>query len=119
MVRKVGLVAYELKLPQGWKIHNVFHTSLLRTFRTSKWSTPQEQEDAEIDPEDDEPYDVEKLLRWRCAGPSGRGHKEHLVLWTGWSLDDASWVPARNSTCTQELQKMVKRDKPEEDTSMG
>ena len=119
VVRQVGPVAYELKLPQGWRIHNVFHTSLLRPFRSSKWSTPQETEDAEIEPEDDEPYDVEKLLRWRWAGPSGKRHKEFLVLWTGWSIDDASWIPAGNFTYARELQKMIKRDKPEEDTSMG
>ena len=119
VVRQVGPVAYELKLPQGWRIHNVFHTSLLRPFRSSRWSTPQETEDAEIEPEDDEPYDVEKLLRWRWAGPSGKRHKEFLVLWTGWSIDDASWIPAGNFTYARELQKMIKRDKPEEDTSMG
>ena len=119
VVRPVGPVVYELELPKGWKIHNVFHTSLLQPFRTFRWSSPQEVEDAEIEVEANEPFDVEKLLRWRWAGPSGRRHKEFLVLWTGWSIDDASWVPAGNFTHTQELQKMIKRDKPEEVTSMG
>ena len=62
---------------------------------------------------------MEKLLRWTWAGPSGRSHEEYLVLWTGWSIDDASWVPAGNFTYQSKLQKMVKRDKPEEVTSMG
>ena len=120
MVRPVGLAAYEMQLPQSWRIHKVFHTSLLRPFRTSRWSTPQvEQEDADIEPEDDEPYDIEKLLRWRWTGPSGRRHKEYLVLWTGWSIDDASWIPTENFMSGQELQKMIRRDKPEEDSSMG
>ena len=114
VVRHVGPVAYELDLPSSWKIHKVFHTSLLRPFRSSKWSTATEVEDAELEPEDDEPYEVEKLLRWRWIGPSGRKHKEYLVLWKGWSLDDASWIPSENFTYARELEKMVKRDKPEE-----
>jgi hypothetical protein len=32
ILRKVGIVAYELKLPNDWRIHNVFHVSLLRKF---------------------------------------------------------------------------------------
>ncbi|MCO5605291.1 hypothetical protein L7F22_059473 [Adiantum nelumboides] len=29
---KISDVAYRLKLPEGWKIHNAFHVSLLRSF---------------------------------------------------------------------------------------
>ena len=117
VVRRVGPVAYELELPESWRIHKVFHTSLLRPFRSSRWSTTgAEEEDAEIEPVDDEPYEVEKLLRWRWAGPSGKRHKEYLVLWKNYSIDDASWTPAENFTYQRELKKMVTRDKPEEDT---
>ena len=113
IVRPVGQVAYELDLPKTWKIHNVFHVSLLRPFRTSSWaqSTTSGQVE-EIELENDEPYDVEKLLRWRWAGPSTKRHKEYLVLWKDYSLDDASWTPEENFTYPEELKKMIKRDKP-------
>ena len=74
-----------------------------------------EQRDTEIKPKDDEPYEVEKLLRWRWVGPSGRKHKEFLVLWKGWSIDNASWIPTENFTYVSKLKKMITRDKPKED----
>ena len=95
IVRPVGQVAYKLDLPKTWKIHNVFHVSLSRPFRTSSWTQPTTSGQVEdIEPKDDKPYDVEKLLRWRWAGPSTKRHKEYLVLWKDYSLDDASWTPA-------------------------
>ncbi len=71
----------------------------------------------DVEPEDDEPYDVEKLLRWRWRGPSQRRVKEYLVLWTGWSIDDASLVPEENFDYPEELEKMVAHDRPIEDSS--
>ena len=63
------------------------------------------------------------MSRSCCDGdgqaPVARGTRSFLVLWTGWSIDDASWIPTGNFTYARELQKMIKRDKPEEDTSMG
>ena len=67
------------------------------------------------EPENGEPCDVKKLLRWRWRGPSQRRVKEYLVLWKNWSIDDASWVPEENFDYPRELKKMIARDKPIED----
>ena len=114
--RQVGTVAYELELPKSWRIHNVFHVSLLRPFRTSQWTQPTTAGQVEdLEPEDDEPYEVEKLLRWRWTGPSTKRQKEYLVLWKNYSIDDASWTPADHFTYPEELKKMEDRDQPAED----
>ena len=74
------------------------------------------EDQTEVDIEDDREYDVERLLRWRWKGTSSRRRtKEFLVLWTGWSIDDASWTPAANFTSQEELRKMIERDRPVED----
>ena len=66
VTKRIGPVAFELELPQTWKIHPVLHTSLLRPFRTSTWSTRTEPavDDLELE-EDDRSYEVKRLLRWR------------------------------------------------------
>ena len=109
-------MAYESKLLEAWRTNNVFHPSLLRLFRvfTQTPSTTAAKSN-KIKPKDDQPYDVEKLLRWCWRGPSHKKVKEFLVLWTGWSIDDASWVPEGNFDYPNELKKMIARDKPVED----
>ena len=99
-----------------WKKHLVFHTSLLRPFRTSTWTVPTDSATDELELEDTEPYDVERLLRWRWRGPSGKRYKEFLVLWAGYPIEDSLWIPDSNFDHPEELQNMINRDKPTEDT---
>ena len=69
----------------------------------------------ELELEDDRSYEVEKLLQWRWSRPSQRRVKEFLVLWSGYSTDDASWIPATNFDYPEELTTMITRDQPVED----
>ena len=73
----------------------------------------------EMELEDDRSYKVEKLLQWRWSEPSGRQRKkEFLVLWAGYSIDNASWTLANNFDYPKELQKMIDRNNLVDDTTM-
>ena len=116
--RCIGPVAYELELPENWKIHPVFHTSLLRPFKVTTWSQAKESAMEEVELEEDErSYEIEKILRWRYTGPSRRRkrQREFLILWRNYSIDDASWIPEANFDNPEDIPMMMKRDNPTED----
>jgi hypothetical protein len=84
--RKVGVVAYELELAHGSKIHNVFHVSCLKR-AMGQHITPLEI----LPPLDEEgqliliPEEIlEKKLRRRSI-------KEYLVKWKDLPIEDATW----------------------------
>ena len=71
----------------------------------------------ELVPEDEDDtsqvYEVEKILRWRWMG-HGRRKKEYLVLWSGYSLDDATWELASHFLSATGLPDLVCHDNPPE-----
>ncbi|PIL31774.1 hypothetical protein GSI_06478 [Ganoderma sinense ZZ0214-1] len=90
--RKVGNLAYELKLPKDLALHPVFHVSLLLPHKESQLPGRHPPEPASIEVEGEEEYKVEEVLESRRYG---RWKKlQYLVHWMGWGPEHDSWEDA-------------------------
>ena len=101
-------------MPDDWKIHPVFHVSLLRD-----WKSATVHEDCAVSQHDaleiEEPYwEVEHILRWRKVKRKNKIIKEYLVLWKGFPIDEASWILPEQFVRPRLLQQFIKDDQPEE-----
>ena len=114
VLETIGQQAYKLSLPNDWKIHPVFHVSLLKN-----WNAASLQEDQPVStdiPEVEEPYyEIERILRWRKIKRNKKILKEYLVLWKGYPVEEASWVQASQFSHPDQLKDYLKEDNPEEE----
>ena len=79
MTRRVGEVAYEFELPEGSRIHNVFHVSCLKKALGQQMTTS-----VELPPLDEEGQLVlvpEEVLEVQEKKLQNRVIKEYLVIW--------------------------------------
>ena len=114
VLETIGEQAYRLALPETWKIHPVFHVSLLRDWKAANVQQDQlvSQEDV---PDTEEPYwEIEKILRWRKIKRNKKIIKEYLVLWKNFPVEEASWIQANQLSHLEQLQDYIKEDQPQE-----
>ena len=68
IIKVIGPVTYQLRLPKTWKIHNVFHATLLRQYKeTEVYGATFNKPPPELI-EGEEVYEVENILQHRKRG---------------------------------------------------
>ena len=95
----LGPVTYQLKLPESWKIHKVFHATLLQPYKKNEvygenypWPIPDIEDGEEV-------YEVKQILKHRRRG---RGY-EYMVKWAGYPIAEALWEPKSSFTGSAEI----------------
>ena len=83
----LGPVTYRLQLPSSWRIHNVFHATLLKPYKENEvYGTNFPRPSPELDNEE-EVYEVDSILNHRKRG---RGY-QYYIKWKGYPISEASW----------------------------
>ena len=103
-IKKVlSSLSYQLELPKLWKIHLVFHASLLTPYKENEIHGTNYPKPDQV--ENEEEYEVEWILKHR-------GHPKHhsyLIWWKCYAADEDSWVKETNLGNTAELLQEYKK----------
>ena len=102
----ISHVAYQLKLPLMWKIHNIFHGSLLTPYKETLINGEQYQEPTP-DLIDGQPeWEVECVL-----GTRKQCHQlQYLIRWKGFSKAHDSWEPLTHLNANTLIQEFYQRN---------
>ena len=102
----ISHVSYWLKLPSTWKIHNVFHASLLTPYKETTTNGQQYQEPA-LDLVDGQPeWEVERILGARKR----HNQLQYLVRWKGFSEAHDSWEPLTHINANQRIREFYQNN---------
>ena len=78
---------YRLKLPPTWKIHPVFHATLLRQYQETEVYGANLPRPPPNIIKGEEVYEVERILKHQKRG---QGY-QYYVTWKGYPISEASW----------------------------
>jgi len=110
-----------LEISDRWKIHPVFHVSLLEPYRTS---TRPAREQPPMIPEEidrDLEWEVETIVKSEIISYERRVHEStrtfeelrYFVKWKGCSADENTWEPPEHLEHAKELVEEFHRENPD------
>ena len=95
----LGPLTYRLELPMRWKIHNVFHATLLMPYTENEEHGPNFNRPPPDLIDGEEEYEVETIINHKRHG---RGYL-YLTKWAGYPDSENSWQTATSLTNAQEI----------------
>ncbi len=122
VLHPVGKQTYKLELPKRWRIHDVFHVSLLEqdTTRKGRVDEATSQLEFEGDGGNGEEYEVEAIREGAVYARESEGQLPglyYLVSWKGYPEEENTWEPA---SAIQHLRRLVStfhKEHPEKPTA--
>ena len=118
VLHPVGKQAYKLELPRKWKMHDVFHVSLLKQDTTRKRRV--DEKAMEFDAGDNEEYKVEAIRNSAVYARESAGHLPglyYLVSWKEYPEEENTWKPALAVQHHRKLISSFHKDHPEKPTA--
>ena len=103
--RIISNVAYELDLPTSMKIHSTFHVSKLKIYNKDNNEIFEREQIIRPAPEiinEQEEFEVEKIIDKRESGSKSRKKINYLVMWKGYPRWEATWENAEELVNAQE-----------------
>ena len=101
-------MGFHLHIPSQWKIHPVFHASLLITYKETAKHGPNFLQPPLDLIDGEEEYEVE-VIPGHCGKP---GHHTFLIRWKGYSTAEDTWEPERNLGNAQSMISEYKVSQP-------
>jgi hypothetical protein len=106
----ISPVAFRLRLPPTWKIHDVFHASLLLSYREMAEHGPNYSNTSGDLISGEEEFELDQILSHRGA----QGRRQYLVSWKGYSAAENTWEPKGNLKHAQTILRAYKLCYPQE-----
>ena len=99
-------VTYKLKLPDGMKLHPVFHTSKLQHYieTPDQFKAHKEVPPPPVLIDGHEEFVIEKILDHQLRKHGKKQILEYLVKWLGYPMYQATWESYDNVADTQALE---------------
>ena len=108
VIKVLSSLSYQLEILKSWKIHLVFHASLLTPYKENDIHGPNFPQPPPDLINGEEEYEVERILKHQ--GHSKR--HQYLVRWKGYAADEDSWQHEANlGNASEHLQEYKKRAK--------
>ena len=101
----ISRTSYQLALPPQWKIHNVFHATLLTPYKETTLNGSRNQEPTPELINGQPEWEVEQILHVRRY----RRQVQYLIRWKGFSEAHNSWEPVSNIHADELIKEFYKR----------